>query len=360
MKVLYVYDKMPNEYEKYISVFFDNLKNKINVKTLVYEKNKNANYNIISYGYLDLFQRLLYKLSISSFKSSDIKIMNEYDIVHVQYSYLFLKILPLLTQKKRPKIIVTLRGGDTYIKPWVSERWIHFYKNYGDAIDAFIVMSNNQKEYLLKWGISENKVHVIPISFGHESAIEPKLPNDDILKIVSAYRMTWEKNIEGSVRFAKLLKERNIPFVYDIYGDGSDWGQLYYLIDKFGLKENVFVKGKVKNSVIKENLSNYDFYFQISLSEALPTSVLEAQSFGLPCVVSNSGGLPEAIIPNKTGICSDYYDIDYFVNETIKLWKDKERYHQFSKDAITFANENFTIAIEIKKTRAVYDTVLNK
>ena len=64
MKVLYVYDKMPNEYEKYISVFFDNLKNKINVKTLVYEKNTNANYNIISYGFFDLFQRLLYKLSI--------------------------------------------------------------------------------------------------------------------------------------------------------------------------------------------------------------------------------------------------------------------------------------------------------
>src|SRR5690606_20483607 len=107
--------------------------------------------------------------------------------------------------------------------------------------------SQNQKEYLTRWGVSEDKIEVIPISFGNKSDAQPKYPNTDKLRLVSAFRMTWEKNIEGTLRFAKTLKEKNIDFSFDIYGNGSDLGQLYYLIDRFDLNNHVFLKGKIEN-----------------------------------------------------------------------------------------------------------------
>lgn len=359
MKVLCVYDKMPNEYEKYISVFFEKLKTKIDVDTLVYEKNKNANHSIVTYGVKDYLQRLLFKLKLTKYKSLDLKAMSKYDIVHIQYSYIFRKIIPLLSLKNKPKIIFTLRGSDTYIKPWLSKNWIDFYKNYKNQIDGFIVMSNDQKNYLKKWGVEEDKITVIPLSFGNYSDAKPKYPNQNILKIVSAFRMTWEKNIQGSILVAKQLKEQNIPFQYDIYGNGHDLGELYFLIDKFNLQDFVTIKGNVSNEILRQNLTEYDFLLQLSVSESLSATVIEAQSIGIPAIISNSGGIKETIIPYQTGICNDYFNIDYFVKETIELWNDREKYYRFSENAINFANDNYTLKLELERTIDCYNKVLN-
>src|SRR5690606_22942095 len=107
------------------------------------------------------------------------------DIVHIQHSYLFPKIMGLLAQPSlnRPKIIITLRGGDTYVKPWVQKKWADFYTNYGNKVDAFITMSEHQKNYLhTKWGIEKAKIHVIPISFGLRFNSTPKKPDKTKIK----------------------------------------------------------------------------------------------------------------------------------------------------------------------------------
>jgi glycosyltransferase involved in cell wall biosynthesis len=358
MKILYVYEKMPSTYQQYLSNLLVLLKSSLDVKTLSYSKGKNADYVIKTYGLQDYFQRFLYKLKLTKHKTLDVKVFDTFDIIHLQHSFLFNKIIPLLNKKNRPKVIITLRGGDTYIKPWIDKRWKVFYKDYGNSVDAYITVSQNQKEYLQKWGVSENKIQVIPVSFGVHSTAKPKLPNENKIMLVSAFRMTWEKNIEGSIQFAKSLKDKGLDFQYDIYGSGNDLGQLYYLVDKYDLSKNVFIKGKTENDLLKKELIKYDFFVQLSISEALSVSVLEAQSVGLPCVVSNSDGLKEAIIPNKTGICGDYYDIEYFVEETIKLWMDNEKYYQFSKEAINFVNQNFTLTKEGERLEKMYNDIL--
>lgn len=354
MKILYIYEKMPSTYQQYLSNLLLLVKESLGVKTLAYSKNKNADFVIKTYNVKDYFQRILYRLRLSKRKTLDVKVFYEFDIIHLQHSFLFNKLKPLFNNPKRPKIVITLRGGDTYLKPWVDTRWNDFYKNSGNLIDAFITVSQDQKDYLQKWGISENKIHVIPVSFGNHSNAKPKYPNKEKLKMVSAFRMTWEKNIEGSVRFAKLLKDKGIDFQYDIYGNGNDLGQLYYLVDKYNLTDSVFIKGKIENNELKEKLLKYDFFVQLSVSEALSVSVLEAQSVGLPCIVSNSDGLKEAVIPNETGICGNYNDINYYVDETIKLWKDSEKYYQFSKLAIDFVNNNYTLEKEEERLKKMY------
>ena len=36
------------------------------------------------------------------------------DLIHLQYSFLYKDIIPLIKQKKKPKLVITLRGFDTY------------------------------------------------------------------------------------------------------------------------------------------------------------------------------------------------------------------------------------------------------
>lgn len=358
MKILYIYDKMPNDYQKYLKNFLRFIQQYLSVKTLVYTNDQEANYSIKSYGFAYYLQFILHKVKLSKFKTNDNKYMANFDIIHLQYSFLRRKLENLKHLANRPKIIITLRGGDTFVKPWLDNSWKEFYSN-ANYIDAFITMSHVQKKYLTRWGVPENKIHVIPISFGNVSVAQPKFPNKDSLKLVAAFRMTWEKNIEGTVYFAKLLKDQNIKFEFDIFGDGRDLGQLYYLIDRYELHGFINVKGQIDNDDLKQKLVSYDFFVQLSLSDALPTSVLEAQSVGVPCVVSNAGGLPEAVIKDVTGIVGDYSCVNELVKQTINIWKDKEKYFTFSEKAILHVNENFSIEKEFERLNALYKKVIN-
>jgi glycosyltransferase involved in cell wall biosynthesis len=263
-----------------------------------------------------------------------------------------------LSNSRESNIVISLRGGDTYLKPWVDKRWKDFYINKGNLIDAFITVSQNQKEYLQRWGIEANKIHVIPVSFGQHSNATPKYPNTHKLKLVSAFRMTWEKNIEGTIQFARMLKDKGIEFQYDIFGGGTDIGQLYYLVDKYDLSDNVAIKGKIDNDALKIKLVDYDFFVQLSISEALSVSILEAQSLGLPCVVSDAAGLPEAVIKGKTAIVYPYNNIEASVDECILIWKNRDIYYSYSKDAIEYVNTNFTLQHEKDKLEKLYKSLL--
>lgn len=357
MKILYVYDKYPTTYQTYLLETLEVMKKSWGVKSLVYENAEQADHNMVSYSFQDSLQRLLYKLKLSKYRSSDIKTMHHYDIIHIQHSYLWKKVLPFENMAHRPKILVTLRGGDTYIKPWLDASWCSLYKEKCHLIDAFVVMSQNQKEYLMRWGVQEDKIYVIPISFGLLSTAQPKYPNPGKLKLVSAFRMTWEKNIEGSIQLARLLKDKNVDFQYDIYGDGTDLGQLYYLVDRYDLGNYVFIKGKMDNKLLEHKLADYDFFIQLSISESLGMSVIEAQSRGVPCIVSDSDGLKETGLRNESIVVGHYRDLEYFSKEILRLREDKQAYYAFSTEAIQFVNQHFSTGKEVDKLIKLYRSI---
>jgi glycosyltransferase involved in cell wall biosynthesis len=283
------------------------------------------------------------------------------DIIHLQHSYLHSEVVQLLQRPResRPKVIITLRGADTYVRPWERDSWKDFYRDHGNQVDAFITMSEHQRQYLhTKWGVEKERIHVIPISFGASFQVLPKTPAPDTLNLVSVFRMCWEKNIAGNLQFVKAIKDRNIPVRYSIYGDGPDLGQVYYLRDQYGLTEEVQVFGKVPNASLKEKLRSYDFILQLSHSEAFPTSVLEAQSFGLPAIVSNNGGLPEMIQDHWNGVVVPLDKMMAGVQEVILIWKDAAVYKTMSENAIAQTHQKYTIVKEVEQLMALYKSVL--
>lgn len=368
INVVQLFESYPLFYQPYIPPVIDEIKKEEIIKLQIHAFNgKQINdVIIIPKYYRRKFKEQLYKLTSktnSALNYAEISyIENDVDIVHVQHSFLFPKVLGLLKlpKEKRPKIIITLRGGDTYVKPWSSEKWRRFYEDYGHIVDGFITMSQHQKKYLQeKWKVPKEKIHVIPISFGTAKTTQPKKQNKDVLKIVSVFRMCWEKNIDGNLQVIRQLRKKNIKVQYDIYGDGPDAGQVCFLIDKYQLSDCVNYHGKIENSKLKEQLVKSDFFLQLSHSESLGMSVVEAQSYGLPVIVSDSGGLPESILNGESGFCMPTNDIDYAAELLESLWKDSHKYSAFSEKAIEFANANFSVSNEVCKLTKLYKDISN-
>lgn len=357
MKVLYVYDEMPGIYQRYLWHTLKAVKAYTPVDSLSYQEHSDATFNINQQSLQWKWHRLKSKLKLEKQNRLDMKIFYKYDIIHLQHSYLFRKFegFKNLPRHTRPKFIVTLRGADTYIKPWEIDEWRQFYKNSEQWVDAFVVMTNHQKQYLTKWGVPADRIHVIPISLGKEHLVaKHKEPNKEKIKIVSVFRLCWEKNIEGNIRTIKELAEENIPVRYDIYGDGPDSGQIPYLIDKYNLKGVVFYMGKSKNEDILRVFSSYDFILQLSHSESFGMSIVEAQSRGLPALVSNSDGMPEVIRHNETGYNVDPWDAPSAAKHIKELHANTKKYTEFSKNAIQFVGHNFTTNYECEKLINLY------
>lgn len=88
-------------------------------------------------------------------------------------------------------------------------------------------------------------------------------------------------------------------------------------------------------SVKRRNLKNVDFigfkqtvqtlykdcdiYFQPSMIESHGISVLHAMKEGLPCVVSDKGGLPESVQEGVTGYIVSSSDIEVCADKLLRL-----------------------------------------
>jgi len=84
---------------------------------------------------------------------------------------------------------------------------------------------------------------------------------------------------------------------------------------------------KIKFLGFQENVAELynqsDIYFQPSLMESHGIAVVDAMMMGLPCVVSNAGGLPESVSHEKTGYIVDPNDTDTMVEKILNLLEDE-------------------------------------
>ncbi|KGA19502.1 hypothetical protein GM51_6645, partial [freshwater metagenome] len=75
--------------------------------------------------------------------------------------------------------------------------------------------------------------------------------------------------------------------------------------------------------------------------EGLGIVYLEASSSGLPVIVGNSGGAPDAVLNNKTGIVVDGNDIDEISRACILLLNNSDLAEEFGSAGRIWAVENW-------------------
>jgi len=139
----------------------------------------------------------------------------------------------------------------------------------------------------------------------------------DLKKVLTIGHVRWYKNpdIWYSVALKTIEKYTgNVEFLWAGEGDLFE-----YYRDKITQADIA----KIKFLGFKENIAGLynqsDIYFQPSLMESHGIAVVDAMMMGLPCVVSNAGGLPESVVDGKTGYVVDPDDPDAMVEKILHL-----------------------------------------
>lgn len=141
------------------------------------------------------------------------------------------------------------------------------------------------------------------------------------LRLLTIGRLHWIKDYPLALRTMAALKKKGVPFTYTIIGEGPDREQLMFLVHTLELGDCVRLLGAQGAATIRSELESSNLYLQTSLEEGFSNACLEAQAFGLPCIVPAISGMEAAIEDGQTGIIVRERSPEAFIR-AILAWKD--------------------------------------
>jgi len=181
------------------------------------------------------------------------------------------------------------------------------YRFVTQFADKVVAVSNGVASYLSKQRqVPESKIQVIPYgvdlskySVQENSRIRREFgfsQKDIVIGLVG--RLEPDKGHDFLIESAEQLKNPNVKYVF--VGKGGLESSFKKQIQERGLTEKFTFLGFRKD--IHQILTMFDIVTLPSLHEGLPNAILEAMACGKPIVGTAVGGIPEAVLHNKTGL----------------------------------------------------------
>lgn len=222
----------------------------------------------------------------------------------VLYSYRldYQPYVALLLKKDLPNSVVIARGhrydlyeqarDDHYIplRPYLLER-----------LDRVILISQQGKQYLAeKYPAWVGKMTVSYLGTQDHGVCAAALDGGP-LRIVSCSTVTPVKRVERIAQALGRITDREIHWTH--YGDGPNMASLQNACAALPANIHWQLPGHIDNTELLHRYAATPFhlFLNVSSSEGLPVSIMEAMSFGIPCLATDVGGTAEIVRTGENG-----------------------------------------------------------
>ncbi|MCP4177777.1 MAG: glycosyltransferase [bacterium] len=220
------------------------------------------------------------------------------------YSYWFTDWAIILAILKKNKIIKNFvsraHSYDLYERK-EGPMYIMFRHFQLKQIDRLFLISNNGLNYIKnKYPKHKNKYKLSYL--GTMKHKKPPPENKESKPIIVSCS-SMNNKVKRIHLIIEALHEINIPLKWVHFGSGTYFEEIKSLSKNLPSNIDVELKGYQQNSKIMTFYENtyISAFLNVSESEGLPVSIIEAISFGIPIIATNVRGTPE-IVNNKTGI----------------------------------------------------------
>ncbi|MCP4546407.1 MAG: glycosyltransferase family 4 protein [bacterium] len=145
--------------------------------------------------------------------------------------------------------------------------------------------------------------------------------------LLSVGRLVPHKGQATVIRSLPRLLKRWPNLIYFVVGEGAEMARLRTLVDKLRLQKNVHLMGGVDDASLGRLYAATDLFVQPNGEvngslEGYGMVYLEANLAGLAVIGGRSGGVPEAVIDNETGLLVPPFEPDALAEAVNRLLED--------------------------------------
>ncbi len=266
-----------------------------NIKKLL-EKNS---YDVDIFAYREKYLR-----KYPPFKENVLYILSTWKML------MFLFFHPIFLRKA--KFIVFVHGNELLDNKYGFEKLLIYFSKFKNI--KFV--ANSRAIADIFWEKTGRKIDFIQYPFidFEEFNIYKDIPKKENEKPVflTISRLMKRKNITNVLYALKNLKDEGYSFSYFIAGKGPEYERIKTLTDELGLKDEVFLLGRVSEEEKIKLLKQADYFLLPSIYDKKEGSIegygivfIEANYFGIPVLSGNTGGMKEAVLNGITGFHCD-------------------------------------------------------
>jgi phosphatidylinositol alpha 1,6-mannosyltransferase len=286
------------------------------------------------------------------------------DIIHVHspdliswaaLKYARTKKIPILATHHTDFVKYTSYYHASYLKPVIKTMLKALYNRMGAVTTPSHPMASDLESYGVKnveitpWGTDLGLF--TPKAFSADWRL--KITGGDQAKkiILSASRLTWEKDLQVLVDVYNLLKEYRDDFILAVAGDGPIRKELEELMP------GALFLGHLTCDEIATAYASSDLFLFPSSTETFGNVTLEAMACGLVPVVAKAGGSLSLVRDGFNGLLADAGDAEDFYRKVSQLLDHPTQRHKMRENAISLA-ESYSWSNVCNKTFAIYDRLV--
>jgi glycosyltransferase involved in cell wall biosynthesis len=306
-------------------------------------------YNLVKYWVSKIFGLNMPELTLP-------KLYEIGGVCHLSNAQLYSTVKPQLQEKV--SVVVSFRGYETLVRINEDPKWRKRLFDVYETADALHFVSDYLKEASINLGAPAQKCHTIYRSVEADFFKPvPRLPHQNRPIVFSAGRLTWQKAYDQAIEAIYLVKQAGHPMLYRIAGSGEEEPKLRKLIAQFGLENDVEIISHVDHDQLRDLYQAADIFLVSSVTEALPNVILEASAMELPIVATHVGGIPEAVIHEKTGELVPASEPQAMADAILKLLKDETLRLQMGKAGRVYIQQKFAPQVILKQWEEFYGRI---
>ncbi|WP_452231447.1 glycosyltransferase [Lacinutrix sp. MEBiC02595] len=292
---------------------------------------------------------------------------NKTDLIHAHFGMVGNRLAYVKAKEIIPdsvKLITTFHGYDLF-----PNKLLDYKKEYRylfEKAHAFTV-NTPYLEGLLQQ-INRNKVpfHILPVGLDTSFFKRTKAKTENgYFDIVFCGKLMLLKGPDLAIAMVRKLHDLGYAKVrLHLIGDGLLKKELKKNIQDLHLQDFVLLYGSQVQGIVKKHLEQADVFLlpgrvdpETGRAETQGLVIQEAQAMELPVVVSNVGGMPYGLLPNKSGFVVEEGDVDGFATVIEKLILDIDFRKQMGETGRDFVVHNYDNKVLVTKLQEIYNSI---
>jgi glycosyltransferase involved in cell wall biosynthesis len=244
------------------------------------------------------------------------------------------------------KMIVMIMHGD-------YDYYYGLAAKHANLIDYFVASSKHMAAKLANL-LPERAESVLHLPYGVTIPDHPRSPRPGPARIVYVGFLGSDKRVLDLPEIDRELHRRSIKVEWTIIGSGPDENTLR---EAWAWNPEVLWTGSLPNEAVRERLLENDILVLPSQAEGFPVTVVEAAAAGVVPVASNlPSGIPEIVIPGRTGFRLPIGDTRQFAAAIASLASDRTMLENMSNEVRKIAVSDFDIRENVKAYDRLYES----